>query len=166
MKFSKVMGVALVLVALAVAVNALAFSTAAVTNEASFTISATKDAALAINTTTAPGKGFTMSVASGSGSLAINDTMQPNSVYTFSKVFSITHNAADTAPITLGSLTTDLPAAAGTIKLYEAGTKNEITNKLLATKGASVDVDLEVSVLDGAALGTQTFSIVVNATQN
>lgn len=154
-RYRKVMGLAIVLVALAVAINALAFKTATVTNHASFTVNATKAAALAIQDTTGSerGTGFgTTGVDNGYLTLTINDQMQPNSKYLFKGVFKIVHNleAANTASITgvkyeVSSVPT--PFVAADIKLYKTGTTTEVTNETIAD-GGSLIVDLEINVPD------------------
>lgn len=164
MRLSKVMGLAVVLVALAVAINALAFKTASVTNSASFTISASKDAALGIDAGTTPGTGFTLSGQNtGAATLTIDDNMQPNSVYTFGQVFKLV-NHANSGSITLTGYTATVTGGGATIKLYKAGTSDEIGAGTAITLGVggSMDVDMEVTVT-GAA-GAKSASIVINGT--
>jgi len=164
MRFSKLMGLAIVLVALAVAINALAFKSAEVTNAATFTVSATDSAALAIKAATTPGTGFTASnLGTGFLTLAITDNMQPNSKYKFSGVFKISNTTASN--ITGVGYTTTFPAAVGTITLLDASDSTPLSNETLATPGGAIDVDMEITLLSTATTGAKTFNIVITGNQ-
>lgn len=174
-KYRKVLGLAIVLVALAVAINALAFKSASVTNSASFTVSATNAAALAIEAGGTPGTGFsTAGITDGSLTLTINDKMQPNSTYKFSEVFKVTHKATSTNSITGVGYTVSVPAGfqASDIKLYETGGSTELSNKTLTSGAPSVTLDLEIHVPAGVTIDTVTpannvksFNIVITGNQ-
>lgn len=166
-KYRKVMGLAIVLVALAVAINALAFKTATVQNAATFTVSATNAAALAIEADATPGTGFTTAgIGTGYLTLTIDDNMQPNSVYTFDDVFKITNKASNTTTSITGinySLS-GLDAAIATVKLLDSADGTQVSNETLAS-GASITVDLEITVLSTAALGAEPFEITISGNQ-
>lgn len=165
MRFTKLMGAAVVVVGLAVALNALAFKTASVTNAASFTVSATQSAALAIEAAAPAGTGFTTNgLATGYLTLSIDDQMQPNSIYKFANVFQITNKAANTTTSITGINYTAAVDPNVVVKLYKAGTPQELTNETLAA-AASVAVDMEIEVKAGAALATKNFNIVISGNQ-
>lgn len=166
-RYRKVMGLAIVLVALAVAINALAFKTASVTNSATLTVAATQGSALGIDVGTAPGSGFGTDFASNYLKLTIADKMQPNSTYTFNDVFKIKHGASEASTAITGiDYLTNLPASVGTIRLMVGATELGDTGaNSLANSSATMDVDLEITIKDTAALGAQTFSITITGNQ-
>lgn len=168
MRLTKLMAIAVVVAGLGVALNALAFKTASVTNAASFTVESTDSAALAIEAAAVPGvdTGFSTSgLSTGSMTLTINDKMQPNSTYTFSNVFMITNKASNTTTAITGVGYSDTASASvADVTLYVAGTSTELTNETLAS-GASVAVDMEITVEDNAALGAESFDIIIFGNQ-
>jgi hypothetical protein len=162
MRLTKFMGLAVVLVALAVTLNALAFSTAKVTNSATFTVAATGSAALAISST--PGTGLSADVTSNYLKLTVNDKMQPNSTYLFSNAITTTNKSSGAINLTGYSAT----ANGVTVKLYKAGTNTElgaVGAQSLATANDSLTFDMEVTVDKAATTGAQTVDITINASQ-
>lgn len=184
-RYRKVMGLAIVLVALAVAINALAFKTASVTNQAHLTISASKSAALSIDAAASPGTGFQiLGHDTNSMELTIQDQMQPNSTYLFSNVFRIIDNAQS------GTVTLAAPVinglAGATVTLYKAGTAtlaggtvsggttiggttlNKNTGGATPQVGSYVDVDVVVAIPSGgnfATADTKNFTIIIDGSQ-
>lgn len=171
-KYRKVMGLAIVLVALAVAINALAFNTASVTSSATFTISGTGSAALGIDTHGTPGTGFTVGGTSNSyATIAIADQMQPNSTYTFTNVFLIENNnpGGSGRNINLSAISFSPALPAGlTVTLYKSGTGDLIGtgSAVSVAAGASMSVDMTVSIGSAVAVGAQNLGIVINGTEN
>lgn len=179
-RYRKVMGLAIVLVALAVAINALAFSSAKVHNATTLTIKATKDAAVGIDAiTSGEGTGFTVSgTSTGAMTLDIDDVMQPNSEYRFSKVFQITKGS--TADITLLAPTItagtgfDL-GTGGDVLLVLAGADETVAANLIGGANAksldgtttAIEVDIIVKVGADAPVSNtpQDLTITINATQ-
>lgn len=155
MRITRLMGLAIVWVALAAAVNALAFKTATVTNPTTFTVGSTAGAALAFDAATSPGTGFTTSIpATGANQrqlqIVLNDTLQPNSVYRFTRVFKVTNLATGTPATTLSVDTSAFPAGI-TVTLYKGDGlfTTPLAGQVLDATTSTVNVDMEVSV--GAA---------------
>jgi hypothetical protein len=159
--WTRLMGLAVALVAGAVVINALAFSTATVTNATTFTVSSTNTAAIGITAAAFPGSGFSTSFTNNYLELAITNNMQPNSVYKFSNVLTVTNNT-DTAATVNYSLTS--PPTGVTVRLLEAGTSTELTNKALAG-AAAVTVDVEITLSTATTTGAKSMDLVISATQ-
>jgi|GEM_PF-2890488 len=106
-RYRKVMGLAIVLVALAVAINALAFRTATITNTAKITVVKTNGAAVALDVPVDIGTGVSANVDANYLTIDITDAMQPNSVYEFAKVLSLTNNTGRIVNITSLVMTFD-----------------------------------------------------------
>ena len=155
MRLSKVMGLAVIIVALAAVMNAMAYKTATVTNPTSFTVTSTTGAALAFSKADNEGTGFQTSVPDAGSNqrqlqIIITDNMQPGSVYKFTNVFSVT-NAISGAVVDL----TYSPDALGqgiTVQLLANGVDLKSTT-LGGTSPTSVAVDMIVTV-SGSYTGT------------
>lgn len=100
MRITKLLGLAVVLVAMAVAINALAFKTADVTNNMALKIVGTETAALAMLPGTGDGAGSVVG-ADGILKIALAKFPQPGSTYVFDDVFRVKNNAAASRTITL-----------------------------------------------------------------
>lgn len=167
-RYRKVMGLAIVLVALAVAINALAFNTANVTSQATFTISGSGAAALGIDTSGSSTTGFSVTGTSNSyATIAITDPMQPYSTYTYEDVFKVENNNPGGSDreidITSISFNPVLPTGV-TMSLTVGGTAlADIPN---IAPGGSVLVDISVTLgSNTTAQGLQTIGIVINGTE-
>jgi hypothetical protein len=165
MNVKKLMGLAVVLVALAVAVNALAFKTANVSNTSSITVDATNAAALKI--TAGTGSGFTSTIgANGYLDLVISQKMQPNSDYLFGPVFTVTNTNG--AIVNL-SYTVSGNTNGVQIDLFKDANGGALPATLAATSGAT-DVYVKVTVPDtfvgtggGTLNSSQTPKITITA---
>lgn len=169
MRITRLMGLATVLVALAAAVNALAFKTATVTNPTTFTVDTTSAAALAFAAATSPGTGFTASIPTTGANqrqleIVINDKMQPNSVYRFTNVFKVTNTATGTPATTLGVDTSALPAGV-TVTLYTAdGTfSTPLVGQILDATTSTLSVDVQIAV-DAAYTGSGGSNLALKIT--
>lgn len=156
MRITKLMGLAVTTVALAVTINALAFQTADVTNAMSITVSSTTVAGLAFDAPTGSPDGATVSTASNELSITFSENVQPNSTYTFDPVFKITNNGATSK--TLGYSTSGFTGV--TISLYQTGTSSDLAGYSLAA-GASVEVKVGVTTATGTATGAKSGTIIV-----
>ncbi|HYG60539.1 MAG TPA: hypothetical protein VD902_20905 [Symbiobacteriaceae bacterium] len=169
MRFSKVLGLAVVLVALAVTLNALAFKTAEVTSSASFTVVTSGSAALAVTAADSDADpGIDTDETPGVFSLTINDQVQPNSKYLFKNVMKVANGTGRTS--TIQSLDYDidgLDVAEGTVKLYVAGTTTEFPGapadpSYTLSNGESVTLDLEIDLTAVATFGNKPLTIVIS----
>lgn len=161
---TRLFGVAVVLTALAAAMNAMAYRTAQVTNQANFALVNTTAAELAFGAPTTPDPGLTIDTTGGTLLITVNEDIQKKSVYTWNQTFKITNNA--TYPVTLSYAVVGASWPSGvTLKLYEAGTTTEISTNPLAA-AASRDVDMELTVDNTAALAAAaTYDFTVTATR-
>lgn len=164
MNVKKLMGLAVVLVALAVAVNALAFKTANVTNTSSITVDTTSSAALKI--TAGTGSGFSSNIgANGYLDIVFSQKMQPNSDYLFGPVFTVTNT--NTALVNL-SYTVSGNANGLQVELYKDAAGGALPATLAANTG-NTDVYIKVTVPAGYVAGggtlggAQTPSIKITA---
>lgn len=114
MRVTKFMGLAVVLVAMAVMVNTLAFKTAQVTNGLSLTVDTTGNAELAVSASASQDPGISTAVSNGKFTITIADVMQPDSVYTYTESFVVTNSSASSITLTCsasgftGGVTADL----------------------------------------------------------
>jgi len=159
MRITKLMGFAVVLVAMAVAVNALAFKTAVVTNGMSITVATTSASSLAFSAATAQDPGVSSSITAGKLTITVNDAMQPDSVYSYEDVVKITNSSA--ATVSLAYTVTGLTGATAVLK----NPSNADIGGTTLGPAASVEVKMVVTVPAGTALGAQTGTIVVTATR-
>jgi hypothetical protein len=146
MRISKLMGLAVSVVALAVTINALAYQTAVVTNGMTITVDNSSAAQLAIDAPTDLDPGITTAEVAGKFSFTVADVMQPDSVYTFHNAFKVTNNAGHS--INLSCSPTGLDSAIS-IVLRDAAPPNN-----------SVPCD-NVGVIAIAAAGTKEFRLQV-----
>ncbi len=157
---AKFLGLAVVLVALAVLVNVLALSTATVNSGLTIDVVNTSSALVALSAPITPDPDVTVSTATGILQLTVADGVQPDSEYTFSPVFTITNNSA--AGITVDLTGSSTPAGM-TLSFTEAGTANAMTAYALAA-GASVSVAMNVASTSATALGNYTVTVQLDAT--
>lgn len=154
----RLLGLAVVLVALAVIVNALAISSASVTNAVTVSVVGSNTALLAFDTTGADDDDLAISGASaGQMTITIDDGIQKNSSYTFSPAFKITNNSDDILDLTIPTQTVNgvtLTAAA-----VAGGTYSSLTD---VPAGASVWVQITLAA-DGTATTPSGLTLVVNA---
>lgn len=157
---TRLLGLAVVLVALAVIVNALALSSASVTNKLTIPVTTTDQALIAFTAPDSADGDITLTAVGANQMVVAVDTgVQPNSTYVFDQVFKITNNSADN--VTLG-LTP--PTATGlTITLADAATDTNISG-LVLNSGLSINVKMTV-VADGTAASLNTGDLVVSATR-
>lgn len=167
MRGMRFLGIAVVLAALAGAVNALAFKYASVDNGLALTVATTSSSALAFDAPTALDPGISVSTAGGTSlkqlAVTINDHIQPGSTYKWVSAFKITNqgywNGAGYTPygsVTLGYDTAADNLGAGlTMRLTKSGTGAGLgvgtdINGFTLDNGVnqSVDVDLEIEVAD------------------
>lgn len=156
MRITKLMGLAVTMVALAVTINALAFQTASVTNAMSITVSSTTSAGLAFDAPAGSPDGATVSTASNELSVTFTENVQPNSTYTFDPVFKITNNSSSAK--TLGYSSSGFTGL--TVVLYQTGTTNDLSGYSLGA-GLSVEVKVSVQTNTGTTTGAKSGSIVV-----
>ncbi|HLN64629.1 MAG TPA: hypothetical protein VK464_24150 [Symbiobacteriaceae bacterium] len=157
----RLLGLAVVLVALAVIVNALAISSASVTNGVTVSVVATNAALLAFDTT-GVGNDPDLAVSgttTGSMTITIDDGIQKNSSYTFSPAFMIKNNSDDTLdisipPVTVNGVTMTATAVAG----------GDVSSFTDVPAGKTVFVSLTLGA-DGSATTPTGFNLVVNATR-
>lgn len=157
MRVTKFMGLAVVLVAMAVMVNTLAYKTAVVTNGMTITVDTTGSAKLAVAAAAAPDPGLGTSVTNGKLTLTINDKMQPDSVYTFQDAFQVTNSDAANA-ITLTCSTSGFSGVGVTVTILDS-TDASICGpgKVIAASGTQ-QFRLQVSV-DSTFSGTLNSAI-------
>ncbi|HYG59967.1 MAG TPA: hypothetical protein VD902_18025 [Symbiobacteriaceae bacterium] len=156
----RLFGLAVVVVALAVIVNALALSTASITNKLSVPLTTTDAALIAFEAPTTPDSDITL-VATGANQMTVTvDTgIQPNSTYVFDQVFKITNNSADN--VLLGVA---YPGTTGlTITMVNSSGGADI-NGLVLNAGLSVDVKMSV-VADNTAASLAAGDLVISATK-
>lgn len=166
MRISKLMGLAVTIVALAVSMNALAYKTAVVTNGLTITVDTSANAELAVAAAVSPDPGVSTAVSSGKFMLTIADVMQPDSVYTFQDAFQVTNNDAANA-ITLTCSSSGFDAAV-TVDILDS-TNASICGggKVIAASGTE---QFRVRVTVGAAYagalgGTVNGSMVLTGTR-
>lgn len=156
------LGLAVVLVALAVIVNALALSSATITSPLTVSVVNTDTALLAFSAVSPGGDpDLTVSGNAASLSLAVQDGIQRNSSYTFAPAFMITNNSADTLNLTVSGTATNgvtITAAALT-----SGTHGSFT---AVGPGKTVHVSLTFAADGTAVPGTPvTATLTVGATR-
>lgn len=144
---TRLLGLAVVMVALAVIVNALALSSASVTNKLSIPVTTTDTALIAFEAPTTPDADITLTaVGANQMTVSVDTGIQPNSTYVFDQVFAVTNNSGNA--VTLG---VTYPATTGlTITLANAAGGADL-NGLSLGIGASVNVKMTVVAAAGAA---------------
>ncbi len=166
MRLTKLMGFAVVLVAMAVAVNALAFRTAVVTNGMSMTVDTTSASGLAFAAATVPDPGVSSVITDGKLIITVNDKMQPDSIYTYEDVVKITNNSG--ATVTLSYSTAGLTG--GTTLALKTPANADISGTTLAS-ATSLEVKMVVTVPStfvtngGTLAAAQSGSIIITATR-
>jgi hypothetical protein len=162
MRARKLIGLAVLLVALAMVVNALAYSKATVKNTTSFNIDTTGSATLAIDKSpavTTPTPGLSVDDADGYLKISISDTIQPNATYMYGPVFKIVNNDTVKA-VTISDPTITLTGGATVGFTTDAAGASPYTGSTLQKKGTagqdSVTLYLKLDVPAGykTALGT------------
>ncbi|HWI63373.1 MAG TPA: hypothetical protein VNT75_16170 [Symbiobacteriaceae bacterium] len=156
----RILGFGVVLVALAFIVNALALSSAQVTNKLTIPVTTTDNALIAFKAPTSLDSDITLT-ATGANQMAITvqDGVQPNSTYIFDQVFRITNNSADN--VVLG---VTFPSTTGlTITLANSVGGATIAGMVL-NAGSSIDVKMTV-VADGTATSLTNGDLVISATK-
>lgn len=159
MRLSKLMGLAIVLVALAVSVNALAFKTAQVTNNMSLVFQDSTAAGLAFAAAATPDPGVSTALDGTTGitKFTLSQKMQPGSVYTFDPAFKITNNNAS-GTVTLAYSAITLTGGV-TITLLKSGTTTDISDPSVTIAAAgSQDVAIKVTVPAGFVASGGTLS--------
>lgn len=172
MRITKLLGLSVVLVALAVVINALAFKSATVTNPTSFTVSSTTSAALSFSDTLVGGatrsNGVTVDIVDRQLSIDFTDNFQPNSRYRYLNVFNV-GKAAGIPDVTLGVDTSDVPTGV-TVNLYKAGGGfgggNQLSGAVIdGVTNTSYNVDMEI-IVDATYAGVGgAFDLVITGTQ-
>lgn len=153
----RLLGIAVLLVALAVIVNAMALSSAQVTSAMSIPIVNTSAALIALSAAASQDLDLNVSIVDGQLLLAVEDGVQPYSIYTFDSAFKITNNSDDNVLVTIS--TSGTPA--GVTLTFADGLNDPITSYLLNT-ATSVNVKLTVDT-GAATLATAGISVVVTA---
>lgn len=157
----RLLGLAVVLVALAVIVNALAISSADVTNKVTVSVVGSKDALLAFDTTGADDQDLAVSGTSGGQmTITIDDGIQRNSNYTFSPAFKITNNSDYPLNLTIDDVVSNgVTVSASAVSTTAApGTHGSFT-ALPPTKSVWVALTFDA---DGTAT-TPSVDLVVHA---
>lgn len=152
MKLTKLMGLAVVVVALAAAMNALAFKQATIKNDFALSVKSTGVATIALNTVASPSPGVSSSISTGILSVTFTDILQPNGVYTYDNVFSILNNASYPVDLAvkfyngttevLGSAV-DIAGIPTSLPAYTTGTQPTVVNLTITTaKSLTLPVDI------------------------
>lgn len=156
MRMTKVLGLAVLLVAMAVAVNALAFKSADVTSSMKFKVVSTELAGLALLQGAGDGADSTIG-ADGIMTIGLSTSPQPNSTYVYTDVFRVKNNAAATKTVTLPT-SLSLGNAKVTVTFVD-DTGADITSFTVAAKGATGDtknVGIKVVVASDFTTGGNT----------
>lgn len=153
----RLIGMAVLLVALAVIINAMALSSAQVTSTMDIPIVNTSTALIALSAADSQDLDLNADTTTGQLVLTVEDGVQPYSSYTFDGALKITNNSDDNVLVTLS--TSGTPA--GVTLTFADGADAPITSYLLNT-AASVNVKLTVDTA-AATLATAGISVVVTA---
>jgi hypothetical protein len=161
MSSKKWIGLAVILVALIMAINAFAYRTASVTNDFSITVDSTNNAALAIDAPTTPDPGITATISAGKMNLTINEKVQPHSDYLFEDVLKIKNNTG--YPVNLSYSFTG-GASGLTVTLRRAD--GSALGTLPAGQSIECELLVSTSATYGGTLGAVTSgSLVIDATR-
>jgi hypothetical protein len=161
MNSKKWIGLAVLVVALIMAINAFAYRTASVTNGFSITVDSTNNAALAIDAPTTPDPGITATISGGKMNLTVNEKVQPDSVYSFEDVLKITNKTG--YPVTLAHSFTG-----GASGLTVTLTRHDGSPLGVLPAGQSIECKLTVATTAGygGSLGAITSgSLVIDGTR-
>lgn len=100
MRITKLMGMAVILVALAATISALAYNTATVSNGFSMTVAYT-GAALDVQPATGVDSGIQAMASKGYVNITMNDKIGQNSTYVYDPVIKIKNNTSDPVKVYL-----------------------------------------------------------------
>lgn len=145
---SRLLGLAVVLVAIAVLVNALALSTADITSKVNINVVGSQSALIAITEATGQDPDIIIDDSvNGSAVISIADLkgLQPGSVYVFSPAFSIVNNSNTIVDFTIPVPTVE---ADGVHVLFEAVTPADMSG--VTADGDYADIKMTVTVDEGA----------------
>lgn len=167
---TRLLGLAVVLVAMGILVNALAVTKADVkTNALSFDIVNTSSALIGLKSGDNQDKDVSFVATGGtSGKLAsitIATGLQPGSSYVFQDAFQIVNNSANTNGVTV-SLTDVTTVAGVTVKFFNStdSTRTAFSTADLTTTTKTVNLGMEITVDDSASVPAKpTFSFTVHA---
>lgn len=158
---TRFLGLAIVMVALAVLVNVLALSSASVDSNMTVNVVNTSTALIAMKVPTTPDSDVTVSTASGILTVTFEDGLQPQSSYTFTPVFTITNNSDDN--VTINVSTSGQPAGMTFTITDTSDTALGPAYSLIA--GASVDVKMVIDNTGAVAINNHSVTITVDATK-
>lgn len=159
---AKVLGIAVIVVALGVLVNALALTSVTVDqNKINIPIVSTDSALISVSAGADGDVSFNAAGNGGKAQMSVATGLQPASTYEFDTAFVITNHSANAVKITVPSTVT---AGSGitSISLYKTGTTTPITGEVLAASTGSVGVKMVIAVDPTATVSTApnfTFSI-------
>ncbi len=161
MRITKLMGLAVTIVAIAVVINTLALSTGTVRNSVTISVVNTSSALIAIGLPTSSDLDLTLSSA-GSYSMTIEDGVQPDSTYIFKDAIKITNNSDNdiTLAYSFGTLPTGM-----TMVLKNSLTPFADISGISLTKGSSVDAYLEVATTSSTPTGAVNPTLTFTATK-
>lgn len=171
MRRSRILGLAVVFVALALTMNALAFRTASVSSSATFSVVTSGSAALAVTNAGSPDPGIGTDETGGVFTLTINDKVQPNSEYRFANVMTVKNGTGRTTSIKdLSYSISGLTAAEGVVKLYLAGTSTEFPGTVsdgsyTLEKDEAVVLDLFIDLTKDAVIGSKPLTITISGAE-
>lgn len=172
MRLTRLMGLAVVLVAMATAMNALAFKTATVNNPTSMTVVATNSAIFAFAPIVSTATGFSTSVsANGQLTIGFVDDMQPNSEYLYEKVFKVSSNVSRSSVakdiaitgISIVDAATGAAVTGVSAEVLLTGTSTSLVGQNVNAAGTEVDV--KVVLGSTAAVGGKSLLIKVSGTE-
>lgn len=158
---TRLLGLAVVMVAMAVMVNAMALSSFTQAN--SFTLSVvTPDLALvAFDTATGADGDVTVDLSAGKLDLTFAHGVQQNSTYEFSPAFKIKNNSKNA--VNLGWVAGAGAPTGVTVTFHNAADNVQLTS-LPAEMAAWIDVKVKV-VASGTAAGGGTYGMTLTATR-
>lgn len=155
---TRLLGLAVLLVALGVIVNTLALSSASVTNSFTLPVVNTSAALIALDAADVQDSDMTASTATGQLVLTVATGVQPHSTYTFNGAFKITNNSTDAVEVTV---TTSGEPANVTLSFAD-NVDAAITGYALAST-ASVNVKMTITTGAAALDPGASIDIVVSA---
>lgn len=144
----KILGIAVIVVAMGVLVNALALTSASVKNNAvSVPVVATGSALVALTAPTTPDVDLTYGLDAGNQfMMTVKTGLQADSNYTFDPAFKITNNSGSATKI---SLPASVTTGGVTVYFYQAGTSTPLTTPVSVT--TSQDIKMVIDVPAGTA---------------
>lgn len=160
---TRFMGLAIVLVALAVLVNVLAISSATVNSNLTVNVVNTSSAMIALAAPVAPAtldNDVVVDTSSGVMAVTLDDGLQPGSTYTFKSVFSITNNSDDAVDVTLS--TTGTPAGM-TVTFRNVANDAVVSSTAIASAG-NLNVYMVIANTSSTAIASHAITVVLSAT--